>query len=351
MTAREAREEVQQRARAALSVLPFVTEVTERREGAGVVWEVRTSAGDVFRLVPRSVQEPPGPREQELIVARRLSRRVQDELLEQKANFIDSAGNLHIELGERYFAHIEGKRLARPLPAMGAASYRVLLAWLMSPELLSASIRETAAVAEVSTTPVVDMQKRLDAWGHVVGSPPRRVWTPRGRKEARRMWLDGYRSTLRPKLDMGGYRLRGAGPSGSNLSHVRDELGRVWSQQSRDEGSVGWGWGGAEALRHVEATSGRLLDGGLGGGPVITLFVDPAIDDVSARIPIAASDTYNIRVRHLPFRAAMQHEGPAGWPASVPHPLMVWTELMCDPDPRVREVAEVLEREVPEGWL
>lgn len=281
-----------------------------------------------------------------LLIADRPTQTAASKLLQDRVNFVDRAGNLRLFLGERYFAHVQGKQAPRRLPAMRAPAYRVLLAWLIDPELLGAPLRGTASTVNVSRTAVQHMRARLAEWGYVVGSGNSRVWTARGKKEARRMWLEGYRTTLRPGLDLGGFRLKNAGSKTANLTHVRRVLAQEWSRQVVGDQLPRWRWGGTEALGQIAGTENHFVH----GPPVVALAVDPRVVDVSGILPIVRSEIYNIRLRRLPIVAAADHGELEGWPASVPHPLMVWSELMCSSDPRVHEAAEELANVAPPGW-
>jgi len=337
-------------ARDAVLGVPFVRDVEQRRVHDEIIWDIQTTHGDVHTLRVADAKEKPPRRGLDastILVADRITRANSKALTEERINFVDRAGNLCLFLNERYFAQVQGKRTRRKLPAMRAPAYRVLLAWLIDPGLVSSPLRTTASSAGVSRTAVQDMRTRLAEWGYVVGSHHSRVWTPRGRKEARRMWLEGYRTTLRPSLDLGGFRLKGGGPESANLSHARGVLAKHWSRQATGDRIPPWRWSGTEALRHIAGMENYFVD----GAPVIHLAVDPDIQDAPAILPVVPSEIYNIRIHRLPIKAAAQHDGLAGWPAAVPHPLLVWSELSCSSDPRVHEAAEELTNTVPEGWL
>lgn len=332
----------------AVRAVPFVRDVEQRRVGDEIIWRIRTIDGEVHTLRVASTRRQRGGGDPAtLVVADRLTKTASAAMAQEHVNFVDRAGNLNLFLNARYFAHVEGKRPPRRLPAMRAPAYRVLLAWLIDPHLISGPLRATTSAASVSRTAVQDMRTRLAEWGYVVGTQQSRVWTARGRKEALRMWLEGYRTTLRSSLDLGGFRLKVGGPKTANLAHVRRVLAEEWSRQAAGDRIPPWRWGGTEALRHIAGTKSYFVE----GFPSVSLAVAPTVEDVSAILPIARSEIYNIRLHRLPIAAAAEHDGLEGWPASVPHPLMVWSELMCNSDPRVHEAAEELSNILPSGWL
>jgi hypothetical protein len=332
--------------------VPFVRDVEQRHIEDEIVWRVRTVDGEAhsLRLVAVRSKRERGP--DTLLIADRLPKTAAATMTQEHLNYVDRAGNLNLVLSAHYYAHVEGKRTPRRLPAMRAPAYRVLLAWLIDPHLISGSLRTTTSAASVSRTAVQDMRTRLAEWDYVVGTQRSRVWTARGRKEALRMWLEGYRTTVRSSLDLGGFRLKEGGPQASNLTHVRRVLADEWAKQSTGHRIPPWRWGGTEALRHIAGTENYFIEGGPGVEvPVVSLAIAPSVEDVSAILPIVRSEIYNIRLHRLPIAAATKHDGLDGWPPSVPHPLMVWSELMCSSEPRVREAAEELSNTLPPGWL
>lgn len=326
--------------------VPFVRDVEQRRVEDETIWHVHTVDGEVHTLRVVAIRSQYERSPDTLLIADRLPKTAA-ALAQERVNFVDRAGNLHLVLNAHYFAHVEGKRTSRRLPAMRAPAYRVLLAWLIDPHLISGPLRATTSAASVSRTAVQDMRTRLAEWGYVVGTQRSRVWTARGRKEALRMWLEGYRTTVRSSLDLGGFRLKGAGPKTSNLTHIRRVLADEWAKQSTDHRIPPWRWGSTEALRHIAGTESYFVE----GFPEVSLAVAPEVEDVSTILPVVRSDIYNIRIHRLPIAAATKHDGLAGWPLSLPHPLMVWSELMCSSEPRVREAAEELSNTLPTGWL
>lgn len=318
----------------AVEALPFVSSVSFEEESGEV--RIQTVRGETFSL--RLVRGKRGvTRRNQLLLATRIGSSP------TAANVIDRAGNLRLQLGDTYYAHIEGRRETRALPEMRGPAYCVLCAWLLEPGLLGAPLRDVAAFAEVSRSAVRDMRLRVKEWGLVSGEGRSRVWTPRGRAEARRLWLEGYRAVLRPKLDRGGFRLR------SGLADPQRARAALTKLAARTR-SPRWLWGGAEATRHVDAMAGYVVDAPGAGAPTVDIAVLPDVD-VSVELPLVPADVSAVRVRALPFAGAARHDGLEGWPTTVPHPLLVWSELMCDPDPRSRETAKQLEERLPEGWL
>jgi len=332
------------RAREALTQVPFIANVQPVQGGAR--WSIRTSAGDEHLLEltfdPRLVRPAPT----RLLVVERTSPAKAAAWAEAGINYVDAAGNVHLTIGDRLHVHVEGKRPPSKTRAMRAPAYRVLLAWLLDPSLVGQSVRATAAVADVSRTAVQHMRTRLQEWGYVVGHAERRVWSARGQKEARRMWLEGYRTTLRPALNLGRYRLTQRDGSG-DIERTRALLEAHRAAQVDGAGQVRWMWAGSEALNHIPAMKHYFVD----PLPQVHIHIDPRVKDASDVLPIVSQEGGEIRLVTLPFPAAGTHESLPDWPASVPHPLMVWSELSCESDPRAHEAAARLLESLPRGHV
>ena len=146
---------------------------------------------------------------------------------------------------------------------------------------------------------------------------------------------------LRPQLDLGGFHVADAD---ANMTKAESILTEAWQTSHQRAHTTRWTWSGVDALARTPQHH-ELVD----GVPLLRLAVVPGVD-VERELPLQRSAIYNVRVLRLPIALAAEHAGLPGWPRDVPHPLMVWTELMSDASPRVREAAEALETSLPEGW-
>jgi hypothetical protein len=277
-----------------------------------------------------------------LLVAPRVTKAVAAVVAEAGASYVDLAGNMVLRLPPT-FVHVEGKRLpTKTAGAMRAPGLRVLLAWLLDESLVGGTLHATCKVADVSVTAARDMRQRLGELGYVTGSGKGRAWTPHGRRRARHMWLEGYRMVLRPQLDLGGFHVHGAD---SNVTEAEGILADAWKTGHARAAATRWTWSGVNALARTPEDPGLVE-----AAPLLRVAVVPGVQ-VELELPLTPAALYNVRVLRLPIALAAEHPGLPGWPGDVPHPLMVWTELMCDANPRAHEAANALENALPPGWL
>lgn len=239
-------------------------------------------------------------------------------LTDASVSFLDEAGNCNIGVAGRFFISIEGRKLPElpPVPkGMRSAGYRALFALLIEPDLINASLREFAARAGVSTTSAAALLHTLRAEGSVA--------TVKGKAQLRlneglvQRWLVGYRDVVRPWLFIGRYE---APPGGrATLTQILD--GRF---------PGGWRWGGALA---DEMLGGHLRDAHT------TVHLNVWLRKAFPRVPLRPSPDGEITVLGVP--------GPLAMPAHLAsvHPLLVYSELSIESDPRSREAsAALLER-------
>jgi len=136
-------------------------------------------------------------------------RRSQAKLLEsKKIDHLDMAGNIHI-VTENTFIHVEGKQeitsndkfIGRALKRSGL---QILYVLLIKPESVNWPYRQIAEAANVVHGSVAIVLKDLRLRGYLFGSDGRAKLLRR--KELMGQWVQGYISTLRPKLIVGRYR-------------------------------------------------------------------------------------------------------------------------------------------------
>ena len=240
------------------------------------------------------------------------------------ANYVDQAGNLHLNIGDQYVAHIQGKILpsrARP-SGIRSAGYRVLFALMAWPELAARSQREISAHSGASRTAVAAILDRLSDEGSLLGKGKRRRLVLDHRLLQR--WSVGYSDILRPSLFLGRYRL----PEGG-LQAVERRLEHVVQDRCA--------WGGGVAASRL---------GGTFIGERLTLHVRE--DRVA--LPFTPSDDGELYVLSIP--------GPLAWPGSeiwdggdrqVVHPLLAYAELIDEGSDRALQAATDLADHA--GWL
>ena len=235
-----------------------------------------------------------------------------------KVNFVDLAGNCHLEVGDRYYAHIEGRRPeSKPSTAraLRGPAYQVLFALLADPDLTTAPARVLAdAAGKVSPQTALDARRRFRDRGLLVGPPDALQWTPRGYRQGLDTFLAGFADTLAAGLIVGRYRAR--------QRDVRDlEEGLT----PRLDASVSWRWGGGAACE-------RLTEYYRGDTTVI--YVDDARPKLAADLQLAVDRQGPITIMRAPGPLAF--DSPK---SDTVHPLLAWADLLVEGDERATEAA------------
>jgi hypothetical protein len=320
--------------------LPFLRKATVRREhhpkdsGVDGILEVTTPRGR-RRLF---VEEKASHLSQGLVsdlIARRGSRvttplilfapYVSPEmgalLVSHGINFVDRAGNCHLELGGTYVGHVEGRRLRLPLDPPGgirAPGFRLIFALLVEPDLLNAPARDFARAAVVSLGTVSNVLRRLERDRLLVRTKSKRhLVRPDDLVER---WIAGYAETLRPQLLAGRFETPDADPP---------------SLEDRVAGALGdtkaWAWGGAAAAfrltKHYRSEE-------------TILHLETAPSDLPKRLKALPHREGRLIILGVPGPLAFRGRAP-----HTVHPLLVYSELILTGDDRAREAAtEVRER-------
>ncbi|MFZ3062305.1 MAG: type IV toxin-antitoxin system AbiEi family antitoxin [Actinomycetota bacterium] len=137
---------------------------------------------------------------------------VAQELRAQKANFVDVAGNMFLNLPRGPYIYVEGKR---PLIVAGRkpgrlfepTGLKILLTLLLDPEAINWPYRAIAEDAGVALGTVGWVMRDLRERGFVKPVGPRKGQLI-NRRELFDRWVAGYAEKLRPKLVLGRYRAK-----------------------------------------------------------------------------------------------------------------------------------------------
>jgi hypothetical protein len=246
------------------------------------------------------------------LVGRELGR----ELAHAGVNYVDLAGNCHLNVDDRYVAHVEGRHAERPAPAARALrtpAFRVLFALLADPRLANATARTLAdAAGAVSPQTANDARARFVADGTLVEARGELVWAPDGRRRAIDLFLTGY-GALTAKLTVGRYRARGA-TAAEQEAALAPHLDRLGD----------WRWGGGAAAH-------RMTGFYRGDQTIVYLRAAPA-PDVMRRLPLVADRAGDVFVRLAP--------GPVAFAAKdTAHPLLVYADLLAEGNDRAGQAA------------
>jgi len=314
-----------------------------RRDGAQLVL---TLGGESRRLTPLVVSPNltrellghavarMGDTRSWLLLPTWVSRPMAARLAERNVDYIDAAGNCHIELGSGALLHVEG----RPAPQRSAdtkgvrgAGLQVLFALLADRtrppprgDLVAAPLRTIAEASGVSRQAVSDMLARMAGAGWVVGGGRDRRWVDAHLPEAVQRWVAGYLDVLRPELFLGAWRLR-------NRALPERE---VYEALGDPHGDTPWRWGGTMA-------AGALT--GYYEGRRNVLHASAVPHDFGRAIGGVADPRGDFVVVAPPGPMAFTRGPQAGGRALV-HRLLIHAESLVEGTERAREVAGMVLR-------
>ena len=241
-------------------------------------------------------------------------------LRENKANYVDAAGNCFVTFRTQYIALVEGRRPPkRTLQDRGirGPGYQILFAILARPELLDVPVRTLAEAAGAGKSATAQMLKRLEAEG-LVGADRtgRRLLQPQRLMDR---WLTGYATTVRPRLVMG--RFRTNDPDTETLeARIASVLGET----------VRWAWGGGAAAMRLT---------GYYRGPDTLLHLEHPLPDLGKRLRGIPDEDGPVIILGAPGPVAF-----AGVQPRTVHPLLIFTELLAAGDERALDAAEEIRR-------
>ncbi len=241
------------------------------------------------------------------------------DLFEERGiNFVDLQGNLSLRIGDRYIARIQRRRAppreAHDKPLRGAG-YQVLMALLIEPKLLRATLQEVATAAGTSRQAPFDMLRRLEHEGFAAGTAKGLVWIEPRRDELLDRFFVGYRDVLRAKLLLGRWRTQSQEPPALEAK-LEEALGAPGA----------WRYGGA--------AGGYRLDSYY-RSPTTALQVTALPAEFARRVRALPSADGNLVALRVPGPIALS--GPRD---DVVHPLLVCAELLAQDDERARNAAQ-----------
>lgn len=243
-----------------------------------------------------------------------------DALAAQAVQFIDLAGNCYLDLDGRFVARVQGRSAPKPPPRskeLRSAGYQVLFALLAAPDLVHASQRDFAAAAGTSRQPVSDLLARLVEERVLARRGRQHDWVTGRDGDLLDRWLAGYRSTLRPKLLVGRFRVAGAEPRA---------LERTLEEQVSDV--------------RLGGTAGAYRLVGHYRGPDTVVHAREPSPGVLKKLH--AAPTRTARPGDLIWMRSFGTLSHLGESPRTAHPLLVYGELLADPDPRAGESARLV---------
>ncbi len=238
-------------------------------------------------------------------------------LAENKLSYADAVGNCHVEVADArgLIAHVEGRK-----PVQAGAStagvrvptYQLVFALLARPRLLEAPVRDIAEAAGIGKSTVSAQLRRLEDQGLV----DRKRGLIVRRRELRDRWLSVYPDAVRPAWLIGRFRPQIADPE-----ELERRIEKTWGQQT-------WALGGGAAAWRMS----RFYR-----GPDTVLHVHSMPAEALRKLRVVPDPRGALTILRTP--GAIAYEGPE---PHLAHPLLVYSEMMCSSEPRMREAAAQL---------
>jgi hypothetical protein len=290
-----------------------------------------------------------------LLVAPYVSGPMGARLRDAGIRYLDAVGNVFLSIegpqGVQHTALVEGRAPTRPLAterSWRAPGYQTLFTLLVRPSLLQATVRQVATIAEVSTTPVLQVRDKLVELGVAAKRKEGLAWTSGALPRARELWLRGYETTLRPSLLLQRYRPR----QHMDIQALEAEL------EARLQERYAWRWGGAAAAFRLDPfyrgeTTVVHIDAPRMSSQELTatlrMIPDPAGPVVILRKPGAlAFELGRASIPLPPLVEAPNAITHVVEPRTV-HPLLVWAELLEEGNDRASEAAAELAAHLLDG--
>lgn len=263
-----------------------------------------------------------------------------ERLAQAGVNFVDLAGNAHLHT-EDFFLFIHGRETTKPLmrqgrgeanPLAAPAALRIVYVLLARPH------REWKIIQLANATRVAL------GWTHAVvralidGGIVRRI-KPRGPilvtspDELQERWVTDYGTILRPHLVLGTFapiEAKEPAPEAA-VAQLRNVL------PTFDPGrrvAVGGTWG-ADALVHFYR------------GPRLVIYIDPPVRDWLQPLRLVPDERGPITLL-APVAPLMWEDVRTTDGIPVAPPLLLYADLLADPDPRAQELARELAVAFPE---
>jgi len=270
-----------------------------------------------------------------LLVTYYCPRTVADDLVKAGVNFVDLAGNAHLKT-PRFWLYLHGRK---PTPALaravrgekgvlaGAAALRVIYALLARPRE-QWRMRDLAVKAGVALGWTNQIVQALRAEGLVRQTKRRGPAAVLKRGPIFDRWVTDYGAVLRPQLTLGTYTpVEGTVddvvariPKGEPFEGKRVALGGTW---------------GADALTHFYR------------GPRLVIHAEPPQQRWLHPLRIVPDERGTVTL--------LAPVAPIMWEGVIPTdtgpvapPLVLYAEMLADPDPRAHELAQQLAGAYPE---
>jgi len=259
------------------------------------------------------------PARRRILLAHHISTEMGKRLREIGVDYLDLAGNCHLEPRAGIYVHVEGQRLVDAHVGDARANLRggglhALFALAARPELAAAPVRQIAELAGAGKSTTAAVLKRLEDEGLLGSAGGQRRVLRAG--QLRDRWVQAYAQTLRPRWIRGRFR---------PATDDNDDLER---RVEAELDATTWAWGGTAAeMRMVKYYRGSET----------IVHVAKAAPDLPRRIRALPDRAGRLVVMVTPLPLAFE-----GTAAHVAHPLLVYAELLATADDRSHRAAEEL---------
>lgn len=257
-----------------------------------------------------------------ILLARHIPRQAAEALIESKVNFVDDAGNVHLELGARYNWTAIGLPAPEPVSKRRPASpaqLQLLFQFVTYPESVNWPVRRLEPAAGISKSKAAQARHQMITEGLLTHAGKRYQIGPTSLL-ADRLIL-GYAQVLRPKLILGTFR-----PAEKTAESFLSRLGKEVPTGVRYSLSGG---PAADLLQHFYR------------GPEITLFLKPSSRAIAQQLRLLPDREGPITILSafgdLVFWERQEHH-------MLAPPWLIYTELLNSRDPRAHEAAQELRR-------
>jgi hypothetical protein len=252
-----------------------------------------------------------------ILLARHIPRQVAERLIGANVNFADDAGNVHLELGDRYNWTVVGN------PAVGLPSERrrispaqiqLLFQFVTHPESVSWPVRRLESAAGISKSKAAQARHELIAQGLLVRKGKQYQLGSTSLLSER--LVSGYAHVLRPKLLLGTYRAAEK-TAESFLSRLRREAppGIRYALS---------GGPAADLLQHYYR------------GPEVPLFLQPLSGTTAHELRLLPDSNGPVSLLHAFGELVFWQEREDHMLAP---PWLIYAELLTSSDPRAHEAA------------
>lgn len=257
-----------------------------------------------------------------MLVTEHVQPSVAEALQTRRMNYLDAAGNCHID-HPPLLIHVEGRKRRRlqgtdTIRAFTGEGLKVIFVLLLQPELASRSYRDLVALSGASHGVVQYTMKDLERLDFVVrlSRTERRLHnTP----DLLDRWAAGYAEHLRPKQSMGTFRFSS-----------EDRL-RNWQEIDLDPTYERWGGEPAASIATQYLKPGRL-----------TIYSRDTRSEVMRRLRVVPDKDGAVDVIRTFWPLQLEEDLETRFAGATAPGLLAYADLLATRDPRNAEVAAFL---------